>query len=323
MEVRLSATLMPLTSRDVALELHHLLRDLDPARWRDDLHHAVHARVDALRQRLSDATAGERLDAVRQRLDEIARFIDQHAPRLDLPASEIRTSWTSFRTRMVPIYEHLAAGLRAHQVHVPSLRPTNYKRNLFHISWGAFVLIAIETFLTVPRQRWICGAFFVSAWFLEVAKRRWPWVNTVVMKGFGPFAHPHEWHRVNSATWYVTALLILAWLSPIPVSACAVVILALGDPAAAVIGRRWGRTKLVHGRSLEGTLTFAVVGTVAATAVLTILHGMATGPALAIAFGAATFGAIAELLSGRIDDNFTIPLAAAAGAATVISLLAG
>jgi dolichol kinase len=141
-------------------------------------------------------------------------------------------------------------------------------------------------------------------------------------KIFSKVAHPHEAVHVNSATWYVNALFVLALTCPPAVSAMAVVILGFADPAAALIGRRFGRLRLVNGRSLEGSATFWVVGTLAAWAVLSIFHReIPMGAALWMSVAGALFGALAELFSRRIDDNLSIPLASAAGASLMTLLL--
>ena len=88
--------------------------------------------------------------------------------------------------------------------------------------------------------------------------------------------------------------------------------LGAGDPFAALIGRRFGTVALINGRTAQGTLAFFITGFAAAVLALSWFH-----PDVAIvrmALGAASFGAIAELVSRRLDDNLTIPIAAATGA---------
>ena len=99
-------------------------------------------------------------------------------------------------------------------------------------------------------------------------------------------------------------------------------VLAVADPMAALIGRRWGRTRLCQGRSLEGTAAFVVSGMIITMAVLAIFYpGLGLGAMLLTAFLASLTGGIAELVSGRLDDNFTIPLAAAAGATLALTIV--
>ncbi len=79
---------------------------------------------------------------------------------------------------------------------------------------------------------------------------------------------------MNSSTWCVTALFLLALFGTRLSQSLAVMVLAVADPAAALIGRRFGRTRLRDGRSLEGTLAFFAAGALSALAVM-----WALGPA--------------------------------------------
>jgi dolichol kinase len=78
------------------------------------------------------------------------------------------------------------------------------------------------------------------------------------------------------------------------------------------VGRRYGSTKLVNGRSLEGTMAYAVVAFLGSLAVLAAWHGEVP-PSLGLlaAAVAAVTGALAELFSKRVDDNFAVPVAVA------------
>ena len=138
---------------------------------------------------------------------------------------------------------------------------------------------------------------------------------------FGALAHAHERHRINSSTWYATALLILSLLTSPAVSAIAVAVLGIGDPVAALIGRRFGRTQLRAGRSLEGTSAFVVSASLTAFLVATALLPGTLGLRAVVAVVAGVSGALAEVFSTRADDNLTIPLAVAASASAVLALL--
>jgi dolichol kinase len=161
--------------------------------------------------------------------------------------------------------------------------------------------------------------FAGTFWSLECLRRISPRANDALMAFFAPIARPIERERVNSATWYMTALFLLASTGSTIAAVVGVAVLGFADPTAAIVGRRFGRVKLVHGRTLVGTMTFLVVG---AAAAFSVVAWLPTPPPLAIAVGLAAAagigGALAELLSHRIDDNFSIPLVAAAAAATVL-----
>ena len=281
----------------LALDVHGLLRDLDPAR----------ARLESAGDRLAAIVAAiEELPATAHQLwRDFAELARAHAPAT-------AEQWEAFRLAAQPVYEAIAQQLGELDIHVPSLRPTNYVRNGFHVFGAVLAIGLIETVLPLSWLLPVAGAVAVFGWTWEATRRLIPSLNTVTMKLFALVAHPHEAHRVNSSTWYATALVCLAATGRIELCVMAIAVLGIADPAAAIVGRRFGKTKLVNGRSLEGSLTFFVVGTLAALAA-GLLH-LPLWTALAAALGASALGAVTELYSRKIDDNFSIPLASASGA---------
>ncbi len=196
--------------------------------------------------------------------------------------------------------------------HSAPSRPANYTRSVFHLA-SAGLALALLRFL--PGRAWIIGvsaAFAVSGWTMEITRRRSPEINRRLMALFAPVAHPHERHGVNSSTYYVTALLLLGIFAPLRAAEIGVVVLGLADPAAGLIGRRFGRTKLRANRSLEGTLSFVGVGALAAGAWLAVAHPLPLSALVVLAAVGGVAGALTELVSTRLDDNFTIPVAVAA-----------
>lgn len=306
----------------LALELHGALSEIDPIRWRAGAADAARSKLAEIEARLAGLAgrrwpeAGARL---RARLAEVGGALASGLPEATASG---RARWMAFRSGLVPAYESLQATLSEYEIHVPSLRPTNHRRALFHVASGA---LAITILWVVPEPWWtiaIALPLCLAAWTTELLRHRRPAVNAVVMRLFDPIAHPHEHRRVNSATWYLTALTLLSLtLSPLP---CAVGLaaLAVGDPVAGLIGRRYGRIRLVHGRSLEGTLAFAVSATLLSVPVaLAFAPGLPWGLALVIGGAGALGGALAELLSLRVDDNLSIGLSASLAAGVTAVLL--
>lgn len=302
----------PLTA--LALDLYATLLELDPARFVAEraraLHDALARTAAALREHA--ATEQPTSDAARALADALATppAADDH---------DVGT-WVAFRVAVGPAYEDLVASLAREGARVPSLRPTNYARNLFHMSSGLFALTIIEFF--TERMLWVAGGFLASAVAMESSRRVSPRANEVMMAAFGKVAHPYERHRINSASWYALALVLLALFVPPLACAVGVVVLGFGDPFAAIVGRRFGRTKLPGGRSLEGSLAFVLAGGLPALAVLLGFHHLPLVTAAVVALSGAVAGAAAEVLSGRLDDNFTIPLIASLSAWGAHSLLA-
>lgn len=302
-----------LQDRAIALQLHAVLSEIDPVRWRDEMTLKLKARLTELQRQLEPM-------ANRPRLGEVAQALRTELPELEKPTPDQRARWLTFKQRVQPAYTSMAASLRKERVHVPSLRPTNYPRTVLHVGSALAGLAIIEAFHDPRISFGIALAWAAAAWTMEISRRHVPIINALLMRLLGPVAHAHETHRVNSATWYATALVLLAATQAPALCAVAVVVLGVGDPFAAMVGRRFGRVKLLHGRSLEGTLGFLVSAAVVTFAVLRLFHSASLGlvPALVVAGSAALAGALAELFSFRLDDNFSIPLSAAAGAAIAL-----
>ncbi len=88
-----------------------------------------------------------------------------------------------------------------------------------------------------------------------------------------------------------------------------IAVLAFGDPAAALVGTRWGQrryTRWAYGRSVEGSIAFFIVAGVATAIVAAACPG--GPPPMRAAVGCGMIGAIAEALSPAGVDNLTIPI---------------
>ena len=299
----------------MALELHGIFGELDRQRWRREVAEALDARLTLVRERMevlcSEPEAQS--DPLRPSIVELARQVSADPPT----RSDGKRTWIAFRTRVQPTYESIVAAMRATPAPLPSLRPTNHTRKIFHVLSASLGLAVLEL-APWPVAIGVAAAFFASGWTMEISRKFSPGINALLMKAFGPVAHPHEAHRINSATWYASALLLLSLTELRIPCALGLVALGLGDPAAAMVGRRFGRIKWLHGRTLEGTLAFVVASTAGGVALLMLAHSMTLGAALLVALAASIAGAFAELVSRQIDDNLSVPVMAFVGAALAI-----
>ncbi len=299
---------MALESQRLAEDLYSLIQLLDPANWRAELEIAARERVGAIKARLAallEQGVETDLQPLQESLRAVAAVVDEATRQRD---------WSALFSRLQPVYEGVAVRLRTLQVEVPDLRPTNWKRSAVHATNGLVSLACLEFFMSRPAIQWLTIALLTWVVVAETTRRYIPAVNAALMRFFAPIAHPHESHRMNSASWYGIALFILAFTSSTMACSLAVIVLGIADPAAAIIGRRYGSIKLRAGRSLEGSLTFVLVGFVVSLAVLATLYAhLPVGAAVVIALAASVSGAVAEVFSSRwLDDNLTIPVVVAA-----------
>ncbi len=135
-------------------------------------------------------------------------------------------------------------------------------------------------------------------------------VADFVFRLFGPIMRPHELDNrrfvLNGASWVLISAFMCVLVFPKVITVVAFTDLILADIAAALIGRRYGRTPFL-GKSLEGTVAFWIT----AQAVLLVVGWIIHAPWQFYLVGgiAGILGGFAESLSTRmrIDDNFAIP----------------
>lgn len=187
------------------------------------------------------------------------------------------------------------------------------ERKLYHLLMGVACFVLYGFALTWDEALVvlsIVGGAFVA---LDLARLHIPKVNDVVLRFFGGMMRREELRGVTGNTFYVFGLLAVVLLFPKPVGLLAVLYLAVGDPVAAVVGTRYGRTQLWGGKSLEGALANFF-----ACAIVTLLFAafyLQLSPlmALALAVCGGVVATLVELLPIKLDDNLTIPVFSGAG----------
>ncbi len=149
----------------------------------------------------------------------------------------------------------------------------------------------------------------VLAILLDLARYLSPAVGSIFYKVFGFLLRKHELDyrkkNLNGATYVFISALLSIIIFPKVIFITAFAVLIISDSMAAIIGRKYGKHKLLS-KSLEGTLAFFI------SAIIVVLLTPKIEGSLTeyfIGFIAAAVGAIVENISfGLADDNLTIPL---------------
>lgn len=176
-------------------------------------------------------------------------------------------------------------------------------RRVFHALTGIVFATILHLLSPTPNQaRWFFGALLLLLLAADIVRLAYPQLNLAFFRLFRWFASPRELARIASSTWYVVGVVILCLFFPPNVWVPAVLVLALGDPAAAYVGRRWGKRKLGGGTVLGSTAFYVVTAAVLASF-------CSLPQALTIA---ACVTAVEALPRFVVDDNVTIPISAAA-----------
>lgn len=185
------------------------------------------------------------------------------------------------------------------------------QRKAIHL--GALVLPLALIALPTPTARALLTALAVLAVGLDVARQRVRLVHDLlVARAFGWMMRPEELPPFggplvfNGAVWMFLSAAACAWAFPPAVGAAALAMLMVGDGAAAVVGRRFGRTKYPGSpKSVEGSAAYVVAAFATGVAVAS-LPGAGL-PLAACAVGAGV-GAVLEAVPIPVNDNFRVPL---------------
>ena len=188
----------------------------------------------------------------------------------------------------------------AHEPVPPSLWP----RRILHMSVSGGGATAI-LFAPEVGVQWFMITVSVLLVVAELVRTWIPWANDNAFR-FLPFFKQRERNEITGLTYGFLAATIAVFAFEKEIVVLALTFLAVGDPVAASIGRRDPKYR-AFGKSLIGTLAFTL--TAAGAGSIASLHPDITLQWWLVA-GAAT-AAIAELLPLPIDDNITVPLAAA------------
>ncbi len=194
-----------------------------------------------------------------------------------------------------------------------SLRLPKAARSIFHMTSGVAGVVLYQFMLARSTAIAILGSLLSIFFILEVSRRFSERFNDfMVYKLFGAISRPQERYKTNSASYYLLALTIITILTPKPAVCAAALVLAFGDPMAAMAGGRWGKIRLSNDKSIIGALAFFGAAFLAVIAYLAIVPlDITTGHKLMAAGSMAAVGALVELFSHDLDDNFTIPVACA------------
>lgn len=179
-------------------------------------------------------------------------------------------------------------------------------RRLFHVVAGSSIPMA-GIFIPETVMIWVLVFLAAGGLALDLVRFRIGWLNALFLRWMAPLLKQDEAAHITGATYMVIAALVVFVLYGKEVAIPVMFFLSLGDPAAAIVGRRMPGPR-IRNKSPLGTAAFIVVGAGAA-AVLVAANGI--DHYWAIWVGAAVAGVV-ELASIPPDDNLAIPILAGA-----------
>lgn len=145
---------------------------------------------------------------------------------------------------------------------------------------------------------------------IDVARHRIRPVRYHFLRHTRTMLRAHERRGLAGATWMALAYAAALLLFPKPVAVAAMLFNGLGDAAAALVGKRWGRRRTAWGKSWEGFAAGLATD-------LAVGLGMWMMAPAAVPLAGAVLGALVaasvEFAPLPLDDNVRVTLAGGAG----------
>ncbi len=171
-------------------------------------------------------------------------------------------------------------------------------RKAVHMMLAVFGFFLLGTdFPYIPHLFVIYTVGYVIIDLVRIKSRR---VGDWFDKFFGVMVRRSERNHITGATWAFVGITASVLLFDTPVVRVAILIIGISDALAALVGQKYGRTRLGD-KTLEGSLTFFITS-------LAIVIFISDLPPLYSA-GVAVFATLLELVSGKfLNDNLAVPL---------------
>ena len=175
---------------------------------------------------------------------------------------------------------------------------SEYWRKACHIFAGLSISFA---YLWLPKDIFLCLFFPMAVAYIivDLARFKIKWLERIYLLAAKTFLRDEEYSRPTTGFYFFVGSALTIILFPKQIAIGTLIVLALSDPLAALIGQRYGRHRIWN-KTIEGSMAFFI----SAWLILTLYFGGEPFKHLIPAFA----GTLVELAPCPIDDNLSIPL---------------
>jgi diacylglycerol kinase (CTP) len=185
-------------------------------------------------------------------------------------------------------------------------------RKIWHMS-TVFMMFVIQYHASNRVSATILGVAFVVFISVDFFRLRSEKLNQFALTLMGPLMRQQELKGIAGTTYLLSGVLVIFLLFSKPIVSLSILFLAFADPIASYVGIRYGKDKILGGKTIQGFLAAYIV-----CALITFLFlnafNMQLSRQVVVALLAGFVGAFAELVPvAKLDDNFTMPILSAIG----------
>lgn len=174
-------------------------------------------------------------------------------------------------------------------------------RKTIHLSANSLIPLAY-LFLNIPKiwMAILIGIASVVFVMIDIRRTRNGWLSKIFAKLFNSMLRSHELEgKLTGASYVLIGSFISIVIFPKEIAVLALLFTAIGDTAAALYGRKFGKLRIWN-KTLEGS----IAGLIACVIIALFFPQIPN----IIKFSGAFAAMFIELLPINIDDNLRIPL---------------
>lgn len=174
-------------------------------------------------------------------------------------------------------------------------------RKTIHLSANSLIPLAY-LFLNIPKiwMAILIGIASVVFVMIDIRRTRNGWLSKIFGKLFNGMLRSHELEgKLTGASYVLIGSFISIAIFPKEIAVLALLFTAIGDTAAALYGRKFGKLRIWN-KTLEGSIAGLI-----ACVIITLFFPQIPN---IIKFSGAFAAMFIELLPINIDDNLRIPL---------------
>lgn len=185
-----------------------------------------------------------------------------------------------------------------------------WARRLFHFGCGAAVGLLYKNLFTHSQAVYLLGFIACIVYIFEQVRVNYPEMAAKFSIYSKYLLRAEEQLKESAQVPYLMGLLLTILSFPKPVALTAIFTLAIADPLSAIVGIKFGKTKIVPHKSLEGSLAFWLATFVSVYIGFSFIldQGHSWWAMVGLGFVISTIASAFEMLPIKIDDNLTIPL---------------
>ncbi|WP_127715869.1 diacylglycerol/polyprenol kinase family protein [Halobacteriovorax sp. HLS] len=183
-----------------------------------------------------------------------------------------------------------------------------FPRRFFHLSMGTGAGIIYYMFLTHQAAVSILGTAACLVYIVEQLRLNYPEHASTFSILTKYLLRAEEQLKESAGMPFVMGLLLTLLSFPKVVALTSIFTLAIADPMSAVIGIRFGKNRIVKGKSLEGSAAFFISTFLIIFGVFGFLFDNDMSLVTLLAIIVSLVMTAFEMLPIKLDDNLTIPI---------------